>query len=173
MQAFSDNAPSAQIEVVAATTEQQSVFANLIELYAHDFSEFHPIKLGADGRYGYQHLPQYWSEPDHYPFLIKVDGGLAGFALVKQVASRAVWDMAEFFIVRGYRRRAIGMQAAHEVWRKFPGTWQIRVMRANHTGVDFWQRATLVFSGDAIHPTATEKDGVEWLVFVFESKPDE
>ena len=41
---------------------QELVLANLLELYAHDFSEFHDLELGMDGRFGYSHLPLYWSE---------------------------------------------------------------------------------------------------------------
>src|SRR5579862_2852405 len=95
------------LEVIPAALQQETILANLLELYAHDFSEFHEIELGEDGRFGYMHLPLYWREPNRHPFLVRVDGKLAGFVLVKQT-SEAVWDMAEFFIVRGYRRRGIG-----------------------------------------------------------------
>jgi hypothetical protein len=50
--------PSVHIEVIPAARNQQPILANLLELYAHDFSEFHGIELGEDGRFGYQHLPQ-------------------------------------------------------------------------------------------------------------------
>jgi predicted acetyltransferase len=74
--------------------------ANLLELYAHDFSEFHSLGIGADGRFGYKSLPLYWSDPNRYPFLVRVDGKLAGLALVKRgseiTGNPTVWDMAEF-----------------------------------------------------------------------------
>jgi hypothetical protein len=76
--------PSVQIEVIPATSEQRPILANLLELYAHDFSEFYDLELGADGRFGYKHLPRYWRDPDRHPFLIKVDGRLAGFVLAKR-----------------------------------------------------------------------------------------
>jgi hypothetical protein len=41
-----------QIEVLPATTEQEPVLANLLEMYAHDFSEFSDLKIGVDGRFG-------------------------------------------------------------------------------------------------------------------------
>src|SRR5271169_2382677 len=101
-----------QIDVIPAAPEQEPILANLLELYAHDFSEFYPVELGADGRFGYRHLPLYWSKPGRHPFLIKVDGKLAGLALVtrgSQVSdSESIWDMAEFFIARAYRKRGIG-----------------------------------------------------------------
>jgi len=166
--------PSAQIELVPAAPEQESIMANLLELYAHDFSEFHNLELGADGRFGYKPLPLYWSEPDRYPFLIKVDGRLARLALVKRGSevseSESVWDIGEFFIVRAYRRQGIGMKAAHEVWRRFPGPWEVRVMQLNRTALIFWERAITKFNGEAVHPASIEKDGECWYVFAFESK---
>jgi predicted acetyltransferase len=166
--------PSAHIELVPATPEQESIVANLLELYAHDFSEFHNLELGADGRFGYKYLPRYWSEPDRYPFLIKVDGRLAGLALVKRGSeisgSEAVWDVGEFFVVRAYRRQGIGMKVAHEVWRRFPGPWEVRVMQSNRTALNFWQRAITTFNGEAIQPARIEQDGEAWYVFAFECK---
>jgi predicted acetyltransferase len=166
--------PTAHIELVPAAREQESVVANLLELYAHDFSEFHNLELGADGRFGYQPLPLYWSEPDRYSFLIKVNGRLAGLALVKRgpevSGSKAVWDMAEFFIVRAYRGRGIGMQVAHQVWRRFPGPWQVRVMESNRAALHFWRRAITAFTGEAILPARVDKDGECWHVFAFECR---
>jgi predicted acetyltransferase len=113
--------PFPRIDIIPAGPEQESILANLLELYAHDFSEFHDIRPGPDGRFGYRGLPLYWSEPDHYPFLVRMEGELAGLVLVKKGSAvsgnEVVWDMAEFFVLRGYRRRGIGTQIAHEVWR--------------------------------------------------------
>ena len=118
-------AASPHLEVIAAGPEQMPILANLLELYAHDFSEFRNLEIGEDGRFGYRALPLYWSEPDRHPFLLKMAGKLAGLVLVKkgsQVSGdHAVWDMAEFFVLRGCRRRGNGTRAAHEVWRRFPG----------------------------------------------------
>jgi len=162
------------IEILSASPEQAPILANLFELYAHDFSEFHDVDLGADGRFGYTCLPLYWSEPDRRPFLVRVDGNLAGFALVKggsEVSGNAaVWDMAEFFVIRGYRRRGIGTQIAHEVWRRLPGTWEVRVMQSNMSAYHFWARAISMLTGEAIHPVRIEKGGKPWILFSFQSK---
>ncbi len=165
--------PSAHIEVIRATPGQEPILANLLQLYAHDFSEFHDLDLGADGRFGYKHLPLYWSEPCRHPFLVRIDSKLAGFVLVKKGSevsgSETVWDMAEFFVIRRYRRRGIGTQIAHEVWRRFPGPWEVRVMQSNVAAYHFWQRAISTFTGEAIDPVSIEKDGECWNCFSFES----
>jgi hypothetical protein len=36
-------APLPQIEVIAAASNQEPILANLLELYVHDFSEFHDV----------------------------------------------------------------------------------------------------------------------------------
>lgn len=157
------------LELIPASQDQQPVLANLPELYAHDFSEFHHLELGENGRFGYSSLPLYWSDPGRHPFLIRIDGNLAGLALVKKVNGQ-LWDMAEFFVVRGCRRHGIGTQAAHEVWTRFPGAWQVRVMEGNVPAQLFWARAIAAFAGETIPPVRIENDGRLWIVFSFESK---
>lgn len=163
------------IEVIAAAPDQKSTLANLLELYGHDFSEFCDVEMGPDGRFGYMDLPLYWTEPGRHPFLIHVDGKLAGFAFVKEETevsgTQPLWDMAEFFVIRGYRRHGIGTYAAHEVWRRFPGPWLVRVMESNVRALNFWQRAISTFTGDTIQPVSIEKNGKPWHAFSFESRP--
>lgn len=162
------------IEVVLAAREQEPVLANLLELYAHDFSELRDLDVGEDGRFGYGALPLYWTEPGRFPFLVRVDGRLAGLVLVRRGSAisgdEAVWDMAEFFVIRGYRRRRIGTQVAHEVWRRFPGRWEIRVMQKNEAAQRFWQGAISSFTGGEIHSVAFEREGSAWVLFLFESR---
>lgn len=123
------------IEVIPAAREQKALLANLLELYVYDFSELLGLEPEDDGRFGYPQLPLYWSEKGRHPFLVRVEGKPAGFVLVKQgrgvLGGGLVWDIAEFFVLRGYRRRGIGMQVAHDVWRRFPGMWEVRALEAN------------------------------------------
>ena len=165
---------NARVELVPATSEDAPVLENLIELYAHDFSEFDAIELGADGRFGYQHLPLYWSDPGRHAFLAKVDGRLAGLVLVNTgseiTGSETVWDMAEFFVVRRYRRRGVGTDLAHQVWRRFPGKWEVRVKESNRAAQHFWQRAISIFAGETIQAVRVEESGAFWQLFSFESK---
>src|SRR5215208_4552222 len=157
------------VEVIAASPEQEPVLANLFELYSHDFSEFVELTLGPDGRFGYEHLHLYWEEQGRHPFIITADGRLAGFAFVhrgSEISNDAgVWDMAEFFVVRGLRRQGVGTSAAHEVWRKFPGRWEVRVLELNRKAKEFWRRAINQFlGGESIEPTPHAKDGRVWHV---------
>jgi predicted acetyltransferase len=163
-----------EIEVVPASPEQMPIMANLLELYSHDFSEFIELTLGADGRFGYEPLPLYWQDPDRHPFLIRVDGHWAGFAFVRRGSQASgnhdVWDMAEFFIVRGYRRRGVGTGAAEAIWKRFPGKWEVRVMGRNSKAQGFWREAIRKFIGRAVQPALLEREGKNWQVYPFESR---
>jgi predicted acetyltransferase len=143
-------------------------------LYAYDFSEFHGIEIGSDGRFGYTHLPLYWSEADRHPFLVRIDGRLAGLVLVRrgsEVSGDATaWDMAEFFVLRGYRRRGIGTQVAHQIWKQFPGRWEVRVMESNLSAFHFWLNAISEFTGEEICATRIERGTECWRLFSFGSK---
>jgi predicted acetyltransferase len=165
--------PSARIELIPAAAEQEPILANLLELYAHDFSEFHDLEIGDDGRFGYKLLPLYWIDPDRHPFLVKTDGHLAGLILVKRgpaaLGNQVVWDIAEFFVLRGYRRRGIGTQIAHEIWRRFPGAWEVRVMQSNVAANHFWAHAVSTFAGERVDPVYTEKKGERWALYRFAS----
>lgn len=164
------------IAVIRASVEQKPILANLVELYSHDFCEFTDVEIGPDGRFGYRELDLYWTNPDRFPFLLYVDTKLAGFALIKTFHrdgfDRAVWDLTEFFILRGYRGQGIGTEAAHELWRRFPGHWEVRVMATNEPAYRFWYRAIESFAGDDFLEARYYQAGKNWRRFSFESRPD-
>jgi predicted acetyltransferase len=163
----------AHVEIIPASPEQEPVLANLLELYDHDFSEFQPLELGPDGRFGYKDLPSYWREPGRHPFLVRMDGNLAGLILVKKGSAisgdESVWDMTEFFVVRAYRRQGIGTEMAHRVWRLFPGCWEVRVLESNLSANRFWDHVITKYAGDSSHSVRIEKGGQQWRLFTFES----
>ena len=126
------------VEVIEAEAADKPVLRQLLELYQHDFSEFVDADVDDNGLYGYRYLDNYWSEPDRHPFLFRVDGRWAGFALVRAGDPH---DLAEFFVMRKYRRHGVGTLLAREVFSRFPGAWQVRQMASNPAATAFWRRA--------------------------------
>jgi predicted acetyltransferase len=162
-----------QVDVVRATADQEPVIANLLELYAHDFSEFFDLKIGVDGRFGYKPLPLYWRDSNRFPFLVRANGDLAGFVLVQKgsaVSGAAdIWDMAEFFVLRRYRKQRVGLRVAHSIWQMFPGRWEVRVSEHNSVALSFWNRAVSEFTGDKTESAFTEVAGKRCHLFSFVS----
>ena len=161
------------IDIVGAEPEHEAVLGNLLQLYAHDFSEFYDLDLGPDGRFVYKDLPLYFREPNRHAFLVRKDGMWAGFILVRRGSqisgAEDAWDMAEFFVVRGCRRRGVGTELTRRIWTQFPGKWEVRVMEANRSAQPFWEQAIALFVGRKIAPVPVEKDGMTWWLYSFES----
>jgi|SRR6185369_6568388 len=166
----------AALRLELARQEESPLLANLLELYIHDLSEIFPaVQLGADGRFGYPRLASYWTEPGlRFPFLIRKAGKVLGFALAQRGSPLSddpeVFDVAEFFVLRGERRSGVGARAAALLWQRLPGRWIVRVSEANRSGLPFWTRAVRDYVGDAV--TQTERDGTphRWRVFAFDTQ---
>jgi predicted acetyltransferase len=153
-----------EVRVDAADVSERDVLARLLELYAHDFSERTGADVDDDGTFGWHDLHRYWREPDRHPFLFRVDGRLAGFALVR---SGAPHDMAEFFVLRKYRRSQVGTEAARAVFVRFPGEWQTREQFENTGAIAFWRHAIPV----SFDETSNEEGPVQRFVMPTSGPP--
>ena len=107
-------------------------------------------ELGDIDDYEYLHL--YWSEPQiRFPYLIKSELEVAGFALVRKVEQ---FEMAEFYVAPQFRRARVGYTAVEELLKAHPGKWEVTVAKANSNGLAFWSEALRPFSGEP--PVETE-----------------
>lgn len=162
------------VDVRSAKQREAPILENLLQLYLHDFSEFEDIRPGGDGRYAYPYLAHYWQDPARYPFLFRVDGDLAGFALLRLEADpmtgQQAMDVAEFFVLRPYRRQGVGAQAARKLWDLFPGQWHVRVLQSNESGYQFWKEIIGEYTNGQFSESLAER-GAQ-TVFVFQSETD-
>ena len=154
--------------VQQAVPAQRGLLERLLQLYLHDFSEFAPRhtvygEVDADGLFPYPSgLGSYWQEPGREPLLIRADGAVAGFALLNRWSAldRPLdWAVAEFFILRKYRRAGVGTGAAHATFLRHPGRWEVAVAAYNPAALRFWRHAAGLLPGGAEeHPG----DGRRW-----------
>lgn len=131
------------IEIQSARVEDKPVLRNLMELCQHDYSEFNGSEVNEHGLFDYPYLDHYWTEPGRFPFLVRVAGKLAGFVLVRALEATGdepMWEMAEFFILRKYRRQGIGRIVAHQVFARFAGKWRVMQEKGNLPAQAFWRR---------------------------------
>jgi predicted acetyltransferase len=162
------------VAIVRASKADEGTLENLLHLYIHDFSEFLGMTPSEEGRFAYPTLPLYWTDVGRAAYFIRSNGSLAGFAFVS-LGSRvsgdpAVFDLAEFFVVRGVRHRGVGRAAAHELFRSIPGAWEVRVNEVNVPAQHFWRRVVEQYTEGQFHSDAwTRDDGSRWNVFRFAS----
>jgi predicted acetyltransferase len=164
-----------EITVERATSDDHSLLSNLLELYLHDLSAIFPIKVGVDGRFGYEKLPLYWAEPDgRFAYLIRSNAEVAGFALVTRGSPATEdpqdLDVSEFFILRSYRRCGIGRRAAILLWDCLPGQWVVRVSEMNLGGLQFWESAIREYTRDSYNESRYQGKSHLFRVFSFTSE---
>jgi len=147
-----------------------------MELYLYDFSEFDQADIGQLGLYNYPHLEKYWSEPHRHPFFIRVDEHLAGFVLVTRYNIIGVgydyWVMAEFFVMRKYRRHGIGQTVAHQIFDRFPGPWQVAQLQENTSAIAFWRKVIDRYTAGKYKEYILQDGRWHGPIQVFYSPPD-
>ncbi len=132
------------IDVTTAKFEERPILRHLMELYQYDFSEFDGADIGPLGLFEYPYLDHYWVEPERSPFLVRVNGHLAGFVLVARynylTGLKDAWVLAEFFIMRKYRHQGIGLHTACQIFDRFVGNWQVAQITENRAALAFWRK---------------------------------
>ena len=155
-----------QVTIEPVAVADKVVLRRLLQLYLHDMSEFTGDDVDAHGEFGYRYFDHYWAAAageERHPLFVRADGVLAGFALVRKAAGE--WQMAEFFIMRRFRRHRIGSLAAEAVFRQFPGRWSVHELPANLPAQLFWPRVI----GEMTHgefEQGREAGGATWQRFV-------
>jgi predicted acetyltransferase len=81
------------------------------------------------------------------------------------------YDIAEFFVLRRYRRRGVGRRAASLLWQRLPGQWTVRVAEDNHNGLAFWRPVIASFANGLVTESMSVQDQRDWRTFAFESLP--
>lgn len=147
------------VEIRHATLEDKPLLSNLLELYQYDIAEYANDgwrDIGEDGHYGYPYLDSYWEDTGRAPFLVYVDGRIAGFVLVNEhslISLPHTKSIAEFFIMRKYRGKGVGRQAALAVFEKFPGPWEVAQDEKNPNAQKFWHSIITDFTGGKFSKT--------------------
>lgn len=133
-----------KIEVKEAQYNEKLIMRNMMELYNYDLSEYEDEELNEYGLYDYKYLDHYWTEEGRHPFIIRVDDNLAGFVLVNNhsiVKGKQIdYAIAEFFIVKKYRKNGIGKAAALNIFHRFKGTWEVKQLLKNQVSHIFWRK---------------------------------
>jgi predicted acetyltransferase len=161
------------ITLERATQADAQLLSNLLELYIHDLCDVFPsVELGPDGRFGYPKLALYWSEPaSRFAYLVRSGGRVAGFVLATRGSPAStdpeVFDVAEFFVLRRYRRSGVGRRAALLLWQRLPGRWTVRVAEGNHGALAFWSSVVSELSGGRATQETRAGKPWPWRVFSF------
>ncbi|WP_199621312.1 GNAT family N-acetyltransferase [Paenibacillus alkalitolerans] len=138
-----------QIEIILGRENDKPIFRNLMQLYKYDTSDYTLEDPSSFGLYEYRYLDHYWTphgihEEGRKAYLIKLQGQLAGFVLVnnhslKNSINQPVMSIAEFFVMRKWRRYGVGRFVAYHIFDTFDGEWEVKQEKENRTAQIFWE----------------------------------
>lgn len=133
------------IDLVEVGSAEKQILWRLLQLYLHDMSEFDGSDIADGGDYEYSYFEHYFDpsldvlDRGRWACLFRVDARLAGFAMVRHMQNGR-YSMAEFFVLRKWRRTGVGSAAAAAVLHRFPGGWDLTVLPENTGARAFWRR---------------------------------
>jgi predicted acetyltransferase len=132
-----------KVTLTKALRKDERVMENLMQFYIYDFSEFVDLDVKKDGLFEpYSGLRDYWdNENQKFPYFITEGDILLGFVLVRQIteSDKSYFSIAEFFVMRKYRRKGIGRSIAEQVFQLHKGRWEIYQKESNKSAQIFWR----------------------------------
>ena len=149
-------------EIEETKANGRPVVERLLQLYLYDFAEIMGGDVEADGVYHYISLDETWNDPLAHTYLVRVDGMLAGLAIVIErshfTGATDVTCMDEFFVMRKYRRLGVGQEAATRLFDLFPGRWEVAVVAPNTGALAFWRQVIGEYTGGRYDERFEESD---------------
>ncbi|MGW2490849.1 GNAT family N-acetyltransferase [Streptomyces sp. NPDC001606] len=131
-----------------ATPDDRPTVERLWLMFRHDLSEYAGVLPAADGGFRSERVDSAFTAPGWAPYLLLCGERPAGFAFVRALDG-PVRVLNSFFVVRGARRRGLGLRAVRAVLARHPGPWEIAYQQENPAAVRFWQRVAEDAAGDA------------------------
>jgi ribosomal-protein-alanine N-acetyltransferase len=163
-----------QVQLVPAFLDKDyPIIQNMADYYAYDLSQYMGWSQEQDGSFNIgMDFIKYWQADNTFPFILKYDGELAGFAIVdKDVTdSSNDFNMAQFFIIRKFVGRGIGQEVAFQCFDKFKGKWEVFVMPGNEGAYQFWKKIISVYTVDKFSECTRTVNNYDRNIFEFSSK---
>lgn len=124
-----------------ASLEEKPILKKLMKPYLKELGQFFQGDIYAEE---YKYLDLYWIEPERIPYLVYFGNEPVGFVLVNSYIriseNNGARAISEFFIIEEFRNQGLGNQAATEIFRKFPGKWEVAVAKENTPALNFWEK---------------------------------
>ncbi|MDO3412166.1 GNAT family N-acetyltransferase [Saccharibacillus sp. CPCC 101409] len=134
---------SMDVELELVPESRKAVIERLLQFYLYDFTLYLNIAVDEEGRFpDYPDLHEFWTLPERkFPFLIRADGEIAGFALVERTddGRKPSYYMVEFFVLQKFRRGGVGSRAATRLFERFRGRWKVTQLGNNEPAQRFWR----------------------------------
>lgn len=126
------------MEIIRVASDDQDL-KQLLQTYEHEFSAITGKNPDQNGDY---ELDVDLAKTDN--FLLKLDQRKIGFCI--KTVSHGRHDILEFYVQALERGQKIGEQFAHEIFKMYPGQWQVRQIEGADKARSFWRKTINSFT---------------------------
>lgn len=151
------------IKLVEASVIDKPVLRSMIQFYLYDTSEYNGKDPDKHGVFDYMFFDHYFTEhgrqeEGRLPIMIQINDLLAGFALINTFSiltpqTPSTRNLADFFIMRKWRRRSIGKVIVKEIFDTWQGHWEVKQERENISAQQFWRNVIHEYTSGAYKET--------------------
>jgi predicted acetyltransferase len=151
-----------KVTLESASNKNKRALRSLVKMYCYEWSQYNGIDIDENGDFAFERdVDKFFTADEHYAYLIRADGKIAGFVLVDtdiDYYKDSDHAISEFFVLYKYRRSGVGKQAAKEAFERHKGGWEIKMHPKNGVSIEFWKR---VVAETAKGGTYAMKEGCE------------
>jgi predicted acetyltransferase len=132
-----------ELELLVVNSKKQwHIFNHILQLYEYEFSNLTHLEIDENGLFINEELEKNIHEKSCICFLLRSQYKWAGLSVVNLKSylndDDAVRDIAEFFILKLYRKKKLGYSMAKMLFEQFPGKWEIRQLPHATESRNFW-----------------------------------
>ena len=140
--------PATDVELQNAQESDRTCIEMLMQFYHYDASDWISLDVTGNGGFSFRSIDRFWDEPGQFPFLIRVNGVIAGFAVVdKEVTSpEADLNVGYLFVLRRFRGQGVGRTVARKLFARFHGRWEVYQVDKNRAAIHFWRQVIAEFT---------------------------
>jgi ribosomal-protein-alanine N-acetyltransferase len=156
-----------------ASIADYPIIQNMASYYAYDVSEYMGWPQQNDGKHSIgMDFIKYWQAENTFPLIIKYQDELVGFVIIDKNVSDLSNDfnIAQFFILRKFKKKGIGRHIAFQCFDKFFGNWEVFVMPGNEGAYRFWRKIIKAYADNKFEEYTRTVNQFIRNVFVFSSR---
>ena len=166
---MNDVTPAVSVSLAASSIEDLPLIENLMQFYNYDLSELCPVEFSPSGLYALQPKAQYWAKISVKPYVAKVHGEIAGFAVIDDEVqdSASEFNLGYFFLSRRYRGSGVAQEMIRQLFARHPGRWEVYFFAANTPAARFWPKAIALERCQNLTMHDTVVDGLDCRLYRF------
>ena len=160
------------LSLLAASTEDLPRIESLMQFYNYDLSEWCPVEFSPSGLYALRPKGQYWAKKPVKPYVARVNGELAGFAVIDDEVQdpKSDFNLGYFFLGRRYRGGGTAKEMIRQLFSLHQGRWEVYFFASNIPSVRFWPNAISLAGGQNMEVEDSVREGLPCRLIRFSTK---